>query len=396
MNMKLLSIKKQIFSLINRYPLLSKAELMKQLTITSTSLSRVLDELLTDGLIVVSELGQSTGGRKPILYSVNAAHRAIFGLEISRFSSSLGLYDLNLKTLAFKRWKMDKHMTPQRLVSKIADLVTKMLSDCEIKREHVLGVGIGAVGPLSHEDGIILQPRYFPADGWSDVPICEWLEQSLDLNALLDNGANTAIIGEHWALRNEQVEHMLYVHAGVGLRTAMMSGGQIVRGAFDMEGSFGQMILQTNGPRLGDKGNYGALEALVSIPALVTKIRSNPHLCTDPSLRDMPQEDIGFDSLQKAYINGDLFVKEQFLETASYLGIGIANLINILHPEAVILGGPFVNAHASIFDAVIEIARSNIYYSPHYEPMFSRGQLTEDAVTAGAAIMLLEEWDLSK
>ncbi|NIK76729.1 putative NBD/HSP70 family sugar kinase [Paenibacillus castaneae] len=395
MNAKLSSIKKQIFNQITRNELVSKADLMKRFNITSTSLSRLLDELLTDGLIIASELGRSTGGRKPILYCVNPSHRAIFGLEISRFFSAIGLYDLNLKPLAFERWKMDEQMTPEKLVAKITMLAERMMTECGIEREKVIGIGIGAVGPLSHEDGVMLKPRYFPAKGWSNVPICEWLEQSSGLHAVLDNGANTAIIGEHWALRNEEVEHMLYVHAGVGLRTSMMSGGQIVRGAFDMEGSFGQMIIQTNGPRLADEGNYGALEALVSIPALEKRIHSQLASSESTDLKHLPLESIRFDVLKNAYLQEDAFVQEQFLQTASYLGIGIANLINILHPETVILGGPFVNVHKTIYDTVIQVARSNIYYSPHYEPIFSQGELTEDAVTAGAAIMLLQEWDLT-
>lgn len=395
MNVKLPTIKKQVFDRIIRSGLVSKAELMKRLTVTSTSLTRLLEELLTDGLILASELGRSTGGRKPILYRVNPSHRAVFGLEISRFSSSIGLYDLNLKPLAFERWKMDDQMTPERLIGKITVLAERMMNDCRIDREKVIGIGIGAVGPLSREDGIMLKPRYFPAEGWSNVAICERLEQSLGLPSLLDNGANTAIIGEHWALRTEEVEHMLYVHAGVGLRTAMMSGGQIVRGAVDMEGSFGQMIIQTDGPRLGDEGNYGALEAMVSIPALEKKIRSQLTSGKSSTLIALHPEDIRFDALQDAFAKGDSFVTEQFMQTATYLGIGIANLINILHPEAVILGGPLVNVDKKIYDTVIEVARSNTYYSPQYEPRFSQGQLTEDAVTAGAAVMLLQEWDLS-
>nr|WP_139998995.1 ROK family protein [Paenibacillus paridis] len=395
MNVKHPTIKKQVFDYIIRNGLVSKAALMERLTVTSTSLSRLLEELLSDGLILASELGRSTGGRKPILYRVNPGHRAVFGLEISRFSSSIGLYDLNLKPLAFERWKMDEHMTPERLLSKIADMAERMMSECGVEREKVIGIGIGAVGPLSREDGIMLQPRYFPADGWSNVPICEWLQERLGLSALLDNGANTAIIGEHWALRSEEVKHMVYVHAGVGLRTAMLSNGQIVRGAVDMEGSFGQMIIQTDGPRLGDEGNYGALEALVSIPALEKKIRSQLKLGRTSLLSGFPPEEVQFEALQKAFIQKDALVTEQFLQTATYLGIGIANLINILHPEAVILGGPLVKVHKTIYETVIQVARSNIYYSQQYEPKFTQGQLTEDAVTAGAAIMVLQDWELN-
>ena len=72
----------------------------------------------------------------------------------------------------------------------------------------------------------------------------------------LDNGANTALIGEHWALRTKNIQHALYIHVGANIRSAVMSSGQVLRGVVDTEGAIGQMIIQTNGPRLGDTGNF--------------------------------------------------------------------------------------------------------------------------------------------
>jgi predicted NBD/HSP70 family sugar kinase len=263
-----------------------------------------------------------------------------------------------------------------------------MLQAGGVARERLLGIGVGAVGPLSRETGMILQPRHFPAAGWSQVPITELLEQRLGIPAKLDNGANTALVGEHWALRSKEVEHMVYVHAGIGLRTAMLSGGKIVRGAIDMEGSFGQMIIQTSGTA-GALGS-GTLESLVAIPALEQRIHEQ--LAASGQVAESSRS---FDNYVQALRRQEPLITAAFMDTATNLGIGIANLINILHPEAVILGGPLVNAHQMLYDKVVAVARSHIYYSPDYEPLFSQGQLKEDAVSAGAAVMLLQEWNLS-
>lgn len=170
--------------------------------------------------------------------------------------------------MSFTRWRMDEDMTPERVVDHVASNMKAILRDHRIERSQVIGVGVGAVGPIDREHGIIVKPLYFPSQGWVNVPICRLLEERTGFQALLENGANAALMGEQWAMREHNPMHMMYVHAGVGLRSAIISSGQIVHGSMDMEGAIGQMIIQTDGPRLNEGGNFGALEALVSVQAL--------------------------------------------------------------------------------------------------------------------------------
>lgn len=387
------SIKKQVFDRISYLGTVSKADLLTHFSLTSSSMTRLLEEMTSQGLIVVSGLGSSTGGRKPILFQTNPTYRYLFGLEISRIYSKLGLYDMHCNTLSLVRWKMDEQMTPDRFVEHAANNAREFLAKHGISPADVLGMGIGAVGPLDQKKGIILEPELFPAPAWKNVPICEMLTERLGFPAKLDNGANTALIGEHWALRTENVQHALYVHAGASIRSAAMSGGQILRGAVDTEGAIGQMIIQANGPRLRDKGNYGALEAFVSVPALVERVRTQLKIGRGSLLSGISPDQVNFATLVEALKQDDSLVKEQFSETAAYLGIGLANLINALHPEYVILGGPLVSAHPLVFETALEIAKKNTYHYPEYSPAFTQGLLLEEAVATGAAVMMLQEWD---
>ncbi|RCX21655.1 putative NBD/HSP70 family sugar kinase [Fontibacillus phaseoli] len=387
------SIKKQVYDRISYLGTVSKADLLNDFSLTSSSMTRLLDEMSSQGLIIVSGLGSSTGGRKPILFQTNPKYRYIFGLEISRIYSTLGLYDMHLNALSLTRWKMDVNMTPELLVDHVTKGARGFLSEHGILSGDVLGIGIGAVGPLDQKKGIILEPELFPAPSWTNVPICEMLEESLGIPAKLDNGANTALIGEHWVLRTENIQHALYVHAGVTIRSAMMSSGQILRGAVDTEGAVGQMIIQTDGPRLRGKGNYGALEAFVSMPSLEERVRTQLKIGRNSLLSGHSPDQVNFATLVDALSQGDPLVTEQFKETAAYLGIGLANLINALHPEYVILGGPLVSAHQLVFDISLEIAKKNTYHYPEYSPVFTQGVLTDEAVATGAAIMMLQEWE---
>lgn len=387
------SIKKQVYDRISYLGTVSKADLLNHFSLTSSSMTRLLEEMTSQGLIIVSGLGNSTGGRKPILFQTNPTYRYLFGLEISRIYSTLGLYDMHINTLSLTRWKMDEQMTPELFVDHVVNSAREFLTKHGISPGDVLGMGIGAVGPLDQRKGIILEPEFFPASSWNNVPICEMLTERLGFPAKLDNGANTALIGEHWALRSENIQHALYVHSGVNIRSAAMSGGQILRGAVDTEGAIGQMIIQANGPRLREKGNYGALEAFVSVPALEERVRTQLKIGRSSVLSEVSPEQVNFATLVDALERGDALVKEQFTETAAYLGIGLANLINALHPEYVILGGPLVSASPLVFDTALEIAKKNTYHYPEYSPVFTQGLLIEEAVATGAAVMMLQEWE---
>jgi len=374
----------------------SKADLLPASGMTMSSLTRLLDEMVSDRLLVQSGYGPSSGGRKPILYELNADYGYIFGLEISRRTSSLILFDAKLNPKSLIRWRMDEAMTPEQFVEYVAVNIRSILQDHRIDRQQVLGIGVGAVGPIDRMNGIILNPQNFPSRGWSNVPICDMLKERTALDARLENGANAALIGEHWSMRGENLQHLLYVHAGVGLRSAMMSGGQIVHGSVDMEGAVGQMIIQMDGPKLHDQMNYGSWESYVSVQAMehIAQSHAKQGRSDVPGSQHVAPEKISFDLLLQGLTAGNAYARELFTQTAVHFGIGLANLINVLHPEKIILGGPLVNADSQFFGTATDIARRHTYYYPAYEPIFTTGILKEDAVSVGSALMLWQELNI--
>lgn len=380
--------KKLLFNLIAHRGTVAKAELLEKSGLNSSKLTRILDEMITENVIEEIGFGPSRGGRKPILYQLNLNYRYCFGLEISRMYSTLGLFDMQMNPKSMVRWRMDESMTPKALVDYVSTLMRTLLRDHQIESQQIIGIGIGAVGPLDRSSGTILNPLYFLAQGWTQVPICQMFEHSTGLPAILENGANTALLGEHWAIRHEQVEHALYVHAGVSLRSAMMSYGRIVHGGFDREDAIGQMIIHMDGPRLHNTGNYGALEAYASIIALESQARAHVKIGLSDWIERYvaAPEQLNFDALLRALHDDNDFVKKLFQQSAACFGVGLANLINIFHPQLVILGGALVNSKSDFFQTATDIAKKNTYHSPTYEPQFSKGQLKEDAVVTGAAL----------
>jgi predicted NBD/HSP70 family sugar kinase len=387
---------KDTFELISKQDTISKIELLEQTKLSVSTLTRILDELRDQGFILEAGFGESTGGRRPILYRTNPSYGYLFGLEISRTYSMILLCDMQMNKLDSRRWAMHEGMSPKVLVEEIVYTVRNMLTVHGILPTSVLGMGIGAVGPLDRFSGMILEPLYFQANGWSNVPICEMLEQELTFPSFLDNGANMAILGEYWASRNQPYQHMLYVHLGVGIRSAMMVGGKVVYGAVDMEGSVGQMIIQSDGPRLRESSNFGSLENYTTIIALEQQARTKIKQGRPCALKEMyglgnGPDRIHFSHLIRAFEEKDPMVTELFAQAATYFGIGLANLINILHPEKVILGGPLVNFNPAFFATSTEVAMQKSQHNPNYQVIFSQGNLGEDALVTGAAVMVVNK-----
>ncbi len=382
------STKTMLYRLIADRGTVGKAELQGVSGLNSSKLTRSLDEMTIERIIEEVGFGPSSGGRRPILYRINANYRYCIGIEISRLYSTLGLFDMQMNPKSLIRWRMDEAMTPKALVAYVASVIRTLLRDHQIEASELLGIGIGAVGPLDRSKGIILTPLHFLAKGWSHVPICELLEEATGLRAYLENGANTALLGEHWSIRDEQVEHALYVHAGVSLRSAMMSYGSIVHGGFDREDAIGQMIIHMDGPRLHASSNYGALEAYSSILAMEGQARTQAKTGgIDLHRRYAIQpEQLNYDVLLRALQDEDSFVQQLFHQSATSFGVGLANLINIFHPQLVILGGALINSKSDFYQTALDVATKNTYYSTAYKPRFSKGQLKEDAVVTGAAL----------
>ncbi|MEB3101512.1 ROK family protein [Ferviditalea candida] len=380
--------------MIRRQGTVSKQDLKEQSTLTVSTLTRVLEELVELGLILEVGYGESTGGRRPILYRINPTYAYVFGLDISRTYSKLVLCDLDLRKKDEKRWKMSDRMTPEMLIEEVLSAARNMLDRHQISILSILGMGVGAVGPLDRSRGLILDPRFFPAPGWNQVQIRALLEAKLDIPVFLDNGVNTAILGEYWKDSVNRYQHLLYIHAGVGLRLSMISEGKIVHGAVDVEGSAGQMIIQADGlPHRDPDGNYGSWESYASLYAMEQRARSLLKQGRESLLSSMVNngDEVTYAMLVQALKEKDALALEIVTQAATYFGIGLANLLNILHPEKVILGGPLHTDDELFFQVATRVAIQKTYQYPSYQVVFANSSLGEDGVAIGASVMVTNQ-----
>jgi glucokinase len=226
----------------------------------------------------------------------------------------------------------------QHVIEQIARSVERARQAAGVKPEQVLALALGAPGPLDTRQGII---HFAPNLAWHDMPIRQVLEQRLSLPVLLDNDANLAALGEHVYGAGRGEDNMVYITVSTGIGGGLILGGRLYRGFADGAGEIGHMTVLPDGPLCGC-GNRGCLEALASGTAIARDARDLAACGRGEQILAAAGGDptsITAVTVAAAAATGDAAAQSIITRAARYLGIGIANTINLLNPSLVVLGG---------------------------------------------------------
>ncbi len=380
---------KKVFNLIQKNGPQSKNNLQLLTNMKLTTLNRVMEPLEEQGWVIQSSIGESTGGRKPVLYDVNAGKAYMAGVDISRTYTRVVITDLKMATLYQLQFDMDKSHTPSKTVALIDDIIHGGLKTIKAGPDRLLGVGIGAVGPMDTKKGIIINPVNFNAPGWKDVPIKAMLQKKIRLPLFLDNGANTAAMAEMLLGKGKSFNNLVYINCGVGIRTGAISARTIVRTVNDAEDAFGHMVIDVDGEACSC-GNFGCIECYSSIPAITNRFIAELKKGRS-SMLSQPINTINYIDICSAANGGDGLAQEILTGSAVILGTGLANFINLLNPGLVILSGPLIRHSNLFYETCIEVALRKCYKNHQDRIIFSKGGYFKDnAIAMGSAVMVLE------
>lgn len=250
----------------------------------------------------------------------------------------------------------------ERTIPQIVASVREILREGEssgVFPESILGVGIGSPGPLNTKEGVIHFAPNLPH--WTDVPLVQILEDELNLPIFLENDANAAALGEWWLGAGKNVDNLVLLTLGTGIGGGIIIEGEVLHGAWDTAGEIGHMIIHEGGLTCGC-GKQGCLEAYASATGVVKRTLAAIEKGEKTLLADLVEnrlEDITCELVFKTAEKGDSLAKWIVEETARYLGIGIANIVNIINPEMVILSGGMIAAGDTLFKPVRKYAQEN-------------------------------------
>lgn len=249
------------------------------------------------------------------------------------------------------------------------------------------GIGIGSPGPVDVATGVVLLT---PNLGWVNMPVRDMIADPLGLPATLDNDATCAMAGEWWLGAARGARHAVTFTLGTGIGGGLVVDGNVVHGASDVAGEIGHITIETNGRRCGC-GNDGCLEAYASGTAIARRMTEAIGAGGESSLAGPGDRGpLTAQAVYEAAAAGDALALEVVHDTAKYLGVGVANLINILNPEIVVICGGVTQAGDRLFTPLRrEVTRRA--FKPAVEVCrIVPGELPGTAGVVGAAKIFLE------
>ncbi len=280
--------------------------------------------------------------------------RYIVGVDLGGTSINVGVVPfeggtvLGMRSLPTEAQRGAKFVV-DRMVGMIREAIRDARHEAEIPEGGIVGVGLGSPGPLDRETGTVLET---PNLRWRNFPLRDLIANAVGLEAVLDNDANCAALGEWWMGAARRADTVIAVTVGTGVGGGIVLNGSVYHGASDVAGEIGHMTIDSTG-RKCNCGNYGCLEAYASGPAIAARAVEGLEAGASSILPAMVDRDLGritAETVYEAVVAGDTYATEVMRETARFLGTGVANLINVFNPEVVVVSGGVTRAGDHLFD----------------------------------------------
>lgn len=364
-----------VLNMIKEQGPIGRAQVARNSGLSPAAITNITGDLLTEGWILETEPGQSSGGRRPILLEINPRGGYVVGLKVTESGVVGVLTDLNADVLAKEEDSLDG-TSPEAVAACLASKVDALCQIADIPRDELLGVGVGLAGVVNASTGV---SRHHPFLGWRDAPIGVLLQAHVHVPVYIDNDVNNLTFAERLFGHGRGVDDFAVVTIGRGVGLGMVFHGQIYSGASGGAGEFGHTIIQEDGP-LCDCGKYGCLETYVGESGLLRSASES----------DIPALD-SVDELIDLGLEGNEAAIAIFANAGDMLGRGISNLINLLNPSLILISGEGVRAGKMLFDpmeAAIEKHTMPVL-SPDTEIVID--PWGDDAWAIGAACLVLGE-----
>lgn len=325
---------------------ISRAEIARVTELQRSTISAIVEDLTSEGLIEEIGAGESTGGRRPTLLRLRTAEAIAIGVSITPTRTTIATSDLAGRVIDQTEFLTDSD--PEKTFTPVIEVLKRF---CEANKGSIEAVGVSLPGLVDPSTGNALYIPYFK---WRDVPVAELISNAVGLPSVIDNDANSIALAELWFGRPEvnDARDFILVLVAEGVGTGIIFDGQVYRGERGAAGEFGHMIVGTKAPVPCSCGNLDCWEAFSSERSAIARYVQ--------LVGESAQQDITFGEVVDRALGGEAEANWALVETARFLGIGISNLIVGFSPEAVVVGGEISRAWSLIEPALTETIRHSI------------------------------------
>jgi predicted NBD/HSP70 family sugar kinase len=349
--------------------------------LSTATVSNLVAALEAEGVVAEVGLEDSNGGRPRGLLQVNPGYGYVIGVDVGETAFLVELFDFRLQLRARHTSVTDMAvLDPEDAVRHIAEGIGSVIAESGVDRQDILGVGVAVPGLVEHREGAVVDGQ---SVGWHAVPLEAMLRDRTGLPILVDNGAKTLGQAEKWFGAARGTDNAVIVLLGIGVGTCIISNGEVYRGATSSAGEWGHTKVVVGG-RACRCGAQGCLEAYVGAGAIAARYSELKSRRVTNSPAELEARVAGIiDAAGR-----DPVAAQVLEETVSYLGAGIADLVNLFNPERVAVGGWLGQALSdALLPDVREAARRQALRLPFSRVEIVKAELGKDAVALGAATL---------
>jgi glucokinase-like ROK family protein len=385
-----LSNKKKIIRLIRQYKKISRSDLSKITGLTAPSITRIVGELIEqDQLAQYIGIGNSSGGRPPMMVRFNADNNLIIGIDLGATNIRGVLTDLDGNFLSEIQAPTEISKGFEHIIKHTVSIIEKLQNRRGIDKSKIKGIGIGVAG-LIHRD--TQRISFSPDFGWEEVDFRKELEKYLTIPFFFDNSTRLMALGEQVLGESRNLKNFAVINLGYGIAAGLVIEGILTKGNSGFSGEFGHITIDRNSPIKCKCGKYGCLEALASGNRIAelgsALIQQNPSGIL-AKLADYNPSNVDAKMVAEAVNTGDPEALKIFQDITDYICIAIGDLVNLLNPESVFVGGGISLSGDFLYD-MINKNKNKYLLKPNQNITIKPASFAEHATSIGAVSLVLE------
>lgn len=309
------------------------------------------------------------------------------GVDLGGTKILAGVFDEKLNCLGRAKMSTKAQRGADAVIERVARCIRDAVDECDLLPKQIRAVGIGAPGASDPETGRVI---FAPNLAWEDVPLKKTLEKLIEVPVFIENDCNIQTLGVYEKELKGKPRHMVGIFLGTGIGAGLILDGKLFSGFNRTAGEIGHMVLEVAGPKCGC-GSRGCFEALASRTAMFRRILGAIKDGQKTILAEMlgdDLDDLRSGDLRKAIRRGDKFIEKVVEDAAEYTGIAVANIINLLNPEVVVLGGGVMDAlEDEMLAIIIETAHDYAMQGTDKGIEIIASKLGDDAGITGGAVL---------